>query len=103
MKTLVLCDDYWHPARIPREGLGALDEAEFTFDWIENAVDWSPEIMMTYPVVILTKSNNISSTNQTGWMSDGVQADFSEYVRKGNGLLAIHSGTAEHEQKYVLR
>lgn len=103
MKTLVLCDDFWHPARVPREGLGSLTGTEFTFDWIENARDWSPEAMMGYPLVILTKSNNVSSTDQTGWMTDAVQETFSEYVRKGNGLLAIHSGTAEYEQKTLLR
>ena len=103
MKILVLCDDFWHPARVPREGLGSLTGTEFTFDWIENARDWSPEAMMGYPLVILTKSNNVSSTDQTGWMTDAVQETFSEYVRKGNGLLAIHSGTAEYEQKTLLR
>ena len=103
MKILVLCDDYWHPARIPREGLGALTGSEFTFDWIEDARDWSFEIMMTYPLVILTKSNNISGADRTRWMTDTVEAAFSDYVRKGNGLLAIHSGTAEYDQKPVLR
>ena len=103
MQTLVLCDDYWHPARLPREGLGALTGVEFTFDWIENARDWSLEHMLTYPLVILTKSNNVSSTDRTGWMTDIVQAAFSDYVRKGNGLLAIHSGTADYAQMPVLR
>lgn len=103
MKVLVLCDDYWHPARVPREGLGALTEAEFTFDWIENAHDWSPEKMMTYPVVILTKSNNVSSADKTPWMTEAVQATFLDYVRNGNGLLAIHSGTAEYAQAPLLR
>jgi hypothetical protein len=36
MKTLVLCDDYWHPARVPQEGLRQLTGTEFPFDWIEN-------------------------------------------------------------------
>jgi uncharacterized protein len=103
MKALVLCDDYWHPARIPREGLGALDRTEFTFDWIENTRDWSPEIMANYPVVILTKSNNVSSTDQTGWMTDAVQAAFAEYVCGGHGLFAVHSGTADYDQMPVLR
>ena len=103
MKVLALCDDYWHPARIPREGLGMLNGAEFTFDWIENSRNWSSEMMMDYPVVILTKSNNISSTDRTEWMTDTVQEAFSDYVRRGHGLLAIHSGTAEYEQKPVLR
>ena len=103
MKTLVLCDDTWHPARVPREGLGALTRIEFTFDWIENARDWSLRRMANYPVTILTKSNTISATDRTGWMTDTIQAAFSEYVYRGNGLLAIHSGTAEYDQTPVLR
>jgi uncharacterized protein len=103
MKILVLCDDYWHPARIPREGLGKLESNGFSFDWIENAHEWSPEHMAKYPLVILTKSNNVSSSDQTGWMDDTVQAAFADHIRKGNGLLAIHSGTADYEQKPVLR
>ncbi len=103
MKVLVLCDDYWHPARVPREGLRTLTGGEFTFDFIENANDWSAETMMKYPLVILTKSNNVSATDKTPWMTNAVQATFADYVRKGNGLLAIHSGTAEYDQAPVLR
>ena len=103
MKILVLCDDFWHPARIPHEGLGALAGDKFRFDWVENAHDWSPELMAKYPVTILTKSNNVSSTDRTGWMTETVQAAFHDYVRNGNGLLAVHSGTAEYAEKPVLR
>jgi uncharacterized protein len=103
MNILVLCDDYWHPARVPREGLGALKEGGFTFDWIENAAGWSAETMAKYPLTILTKSNNISSADQAGWVSEAVQASFVDYVRKGNGLLAIHSGTAGYDQMPALR
>ncbi|HLO34123.1 MAG TPA: ThuA domain-containing protein [Anaerolineales bacterium] len=103
MKTLVLCDDYWHPARVPREGLGALTGAEFTFDWIEDTGNWSPQEMLAYPLVILTKSDNVSAGDRTSWMTERVQAAFSDYVHKGNGLLAIHSGTAEYEQALGLR
>jgi type 1 glutamine amidotransferase len=102
-KALVICGDYWHPPRVPREGLGALKTEEFTFDWIENAHNWSPERMAPYPLVVLTKSNNVSATDKTGWMGADVQAAFVDYVRKGNGLLAIHSGTAEYDQKTELR
>jgi uncharacterized protein len=103
MQTLILCDDYWHPAQIPQEGLGALKEGEFTFDWIENAREWSSERMTMYPLVILTKSNNVSASDHTDWMTEAVQAAFADYVRKGNGLLAIHSGTAGYEQMPILR
>ena len=50
--------------------------------------------MATYPLVILAKTNNVSSTNRSGWMTDAIQAAFVDYVQRGNGLLAIHSGTA---------
>ena len=103
MQTLVLCDDYWHPARVPQEGLSALKDQGFAFDWIENAHDWSAERMAAYPLVILTKSNHISSADQTSWMTDEVQSAFADYVRKGNGLLAIHSGTAGYQEMTVLR
>ena len=103
MKILVLCGDHWHPARIAREGLGALTGREFTFDWIEDARDWSSETMKTYPLVILTKSDNVSETDPTGWMTDSVQAAFLDYMRQGNGLFAVHSGMAGYDQKPVLR
>jgi len=100
---LVLCDDFWHPARISRVGLGSLARDEFTYDWIENARDWSPARMAKYPVTILTKSDNVSLTDQTCWMTDAVQAAFQDYVRRGNALFAIHSGTAQYAEKPVLR
>src|SRR4030095_1925981 len=103
MQTLVLCDDYWHPARVPREGLSGLQDKGFTFDWIEDAHDWSAERMATYPLVILTKSNHVSSVDKTGWMTEAVQTSFVEYVYKGNALVAIHSGTADYQEKTILR
>jgi type 1 glutamine amidotransferase len=36
-------------------------------------------------------------------MTDTVQAAFANYVHEGNGLLAIHSGTAEYDKTPVLR
>jgi type 1 glutamine amidotransferase len=103
MQILVLCDDYWHPARVPRQGLGALKDPGFTFDWIENAAEWSVELMNNYPLVILTKSNNISSADQSGWVTEPIQAAFLDYVQRGNGLLAIHSGMAGWGEMPVLR
>jgi type 1 glutamine amidotransferase len=103
MNILVLCDDRWHPARVPREGLSTLTDKRFVFDWIEDARQWSAGRMADYPLVVLTKSNHISSSDHGDWMTDDVQAAFAEYVRKGNGLLAIHSGTADYQEKPVLR
>jgi type 1 glutamine amidotransferase len=103
MQTLVLCADHWHPARVPRAGLSALKDKRFAFDWIEDARDWSAERMAVYPLVILTKSNQVSSSDQNGWMTDEAQSAFADYVRKGNGLLAIHSGTADYQEMPILR
>ena len=86
MRTLVLCDDYWHPARIARAGLGALHDSGCEFDWIEHAGEWSAERMAEYPLVVLTKANNISATDQQPWVTAAVEQAFLEFVRKGNGL-----------------
>lgn len=103
MKILVLCGDAWHPPEIARKGLERLAGTEFIFDWMEDARQWSPDVMTAYPLVILAKSDNVSAADKTNWMTDAVQAAFSNYVQQGNGLFAIHSGTAEHEQKPVFR
>jgi uncharacterized protein len=103
MRALVLCNDYWHPARTARAGLGALDNSGFEFDWIEHAGEWSAERMAEYPLVVLTKANNISATDQQPWVTEAVEQAFLEYVHNGNGLLAIHSGTAGYIQLPVLR
>lgn len=103
MQALVLCDDYWHPARTPRAGLAPLAAADLAFAWIENAKDWSAARMAAYPVVVLTKSNNVSATDRRPWLTEAVQAAFQEYVRGGNGLLVIHSGAAEVQPLPVLR
>jgi type 1 glutamine amidotransferase len=103
MNILVLCDDYWHPGKVPREGLERLEGGEFHFEWIEDAREWSAERMANYPVTLLTKSNNVSAADQTPWMAESVQEAFAKYVREGNGLLAVHSGTAEYEHTAILR
>lgn len=103
MRVLVLCDDYWHPAETVRGGLAPLAEAGTTFDWIENAGEWSAEAMASYPVVILSKSNNVSQEDRSPWMTAEVEQAFRDYVRNGGGLFVIHSGTAGYREAPVLR
>ncbi len=103
MRTLVLCDDYYHPARIVRTGLGPLEEHGWEFDWIEHADAWAAELMRTYPAVILTKMNHVSAADLRPWVTEEVQTTFLDYVRQGHGLLVIHSGSAGYEQLPVLR
>ncbi|MBN1936424.1 MAG: ThuA domain-containing protein [Anaerolineae bacterium] len=98
MRTLVICDDYWHPARTVRGGLATLNDSGFEFDWIENAADWSAERMAGYPLVLFAKSDNVSGTDQATWVTDAVQQAFVDYVRQGGGLLAVHSGTVYARQ-----
>jgi type 1 glutamine amidotransferase len=93
MRTLVMCDDYWHPASTPRAGLAALGECDFEFEWLENVQDWSPDILSAYPLVVFAKSDNVSAADRTSWMNDEIQAAFVNYVRAGHGLLVVHSGT----------
>lgn len=103
MRVWVLCDDRWHPARVPRVGLGALGESEFQFEFTEDAGQWSAERMEKYPLVVLTKSNNVSATDERPWMTPEVEQAFVDYVRKGGGLLAVHSGTAGYRETRALR
>lgn len=103
MRILVLCDDYWHPARTARTGLAPLEAHGFAFDWIEHAAEWSTERMAEYPVVLWTKSNNVSATDKTPWVTEENQAAFGNYVRDGHGLLVIHSGLAEYRELPLVR
>ncbi len=103
MRTLVLCGDIWHPARIAHVGLEPLEKHGFAFDWIEHAGEWSAERMETYSLVILAKANNVSATDQRPWATEEVQTAFLNYVRRGNGLLVIHSGSAGYDQVPKLR
>ena len=103
MNILVICDDRWHPARTPRAGLTNLEAHGFHFDWIENAADWSAQKMESFPLVLLTKSNNVSSLDETQWMTLQVEDAFRNYVERGHGLLAVHSGTAGYSDASILR
>lgn len=103
MRVLVLCDDRWHPANIVRDGLRRLEHRGFKIDWIENAIEWTAERMAEYPVVILTKSNDISATDHRPWIDDKVQSAFVNHVRQGNGLLVVHSGLAGYREMQGMR
>jgi type 1 glutamine amidotransferase len=103
MRILGLCDDFWHPAEVTQKGLSGLSQFSFEFDWIENANKWSVSKMSEYSMVILAKSNNISSADDTPWITEIVQDAFLAYVQNGNGLLVLHSGTTGYEETVVLR
>lgn len=103
MKILVLCDDRWHPAQTVRQGLAGLEAKGNHFDFMEDAALWSKNALADCQVVILSKSNNVTASIEDPWMSPAVEAAFLEYVTQGNGLLAIHSGTAGYADTPILR
>jgi uncharacterized protein len=103
MRVLVLCDDFWHPASTPRQGLAPLSSRGYEFDFIENANEWSSERMAGYPLVVLTKSNNVSAADQANWASETTQQAFKDYVSQGKGLVVVHSGLAGYQEAPVLR
>lgn len=103
MKVLVLCDDRWHPAETVKTGLEPLKAKGFHFDFIEDAKDWSEAKMKEYPVVILSKSNNISAANDAPWVTEPVEQAFAKHLEQGGGLLVIHSGTAGYSENKLLR
>jgi uncharacterized protein len=103
MRTLVLCDDRWHPAATARQGLAPLAEQGLVFDWIEHADEWSAERMAGYSAVLLTKSNENSATDHRPWMTLATQQAFRNFVRSGHGLLVVHSGSAGYAETPVLR
>ena len=102
-KILVLCDDIYHPKQVTQKGLAGLKEFGYQFDWIVDANEFLTEWMVAYPVVILSKMNHISSSDETPWITETVQRAFLDYVKNGNGLLVLHSGTVGYEQAFVLR
>lgn len=102
IRVLVICDDPWHPAAMVRAGLQPFEE-QYSFDWLERMEDWSAERMEPYPVVILARSNTVSPSDTAPWVTPEIEAAFGEYVRRGNGLLAIHGGTAGYTDESTLR
>jgi type 1 glutamine amidotransferase len=103
VNVLVLCDDYYHPAAVPRCGLQDLAARGFHFVWVEDAGAWSPRLMGLFPAVILAKSNNVSARNRDAWMTPRVEEAFVAWVAQGGGLLALHSGTADYQETPALR
>lgn len=103
MQILVLADDPPHPAQIAHTGLGALGDDDFRFDWIEDGNAPITDHLSAYPVVVLVKANHISAINKQPWMTPAIADALRDHVRAGNGLLALHSGTAGYKETPVLR
>jgi type 1 glutamine amidotransferase len=93
MRILVICNDPWHPTQTSQVGLQPLTGQGYTFDFVEDGRDWPALRLEDYPVVLFTKSNNISNTEREPWETPAVEADLTRHVEQGGGLLVVHSGT----------
>ena len=100
MRVLMICDDHYHPGNVPEEGVASLKG--FEFDVIKNCKDFKPDVISSYPVVVMTKSDQISPEDQSSWKSKEVQSAFIKYVESGGGLLVVHSGTVPGENTEAL-
>jgi len=103
MRVLVLLEDAWHPAEVPRAGLQGLCKFGFEFDWIDEIDERSAERMVEYPIVILCKADYVSPVDETRWMTGQVQTAFEKHVNDGGGLLVLHAGAAVDQGAAVMR
>jgi type 1 glutamine amidotransferase len=103
MRTLVMCDDLWHPGEMIRHGFASLGDCGFDFEFLEDGADWSAAHMAEFPLVVLAKSNVISATNKNPWLTVEAQHEFQHYLHAGHGLVVLHSGTAGYKERPVMR
>ena len=68
-RTLVLCDDQWHPAADVQRGFGALADSRFAFEYVADGGQWSPEQLQDFPLVVVAKANHIDATNPAPWLT----------------------------------
>ncbi|MCL2421558.1 MAG: ThuA domain-containing protein [Defluviitaleaceae bacterium] len=102
MRVLLICDDFYHPGNVPIEGVAPLKQKGFEFDIITDANDFKPEMLSDYPVVFLSKCDEITQADQRPWKTPAIQQAFVDYVEKGGGLLAIHTATVAGENTKAL-
>jgi type 1 glutamine amidotransferase len=93
LRTLVLCDDQWHPGTDVRRGLNALADAVFAFEFVASAGGWSAVSLSGFPLAIVAKANHLSAADPRPWLTQETQGAIREFVRRGGGLFLIHGGT----------
>ncbi|HEY1719180.1 MAG TPA: ThuA domain-containing protein [Verrucomicrobiae bacterium] len=103
IRTLVLCDDLWHPGAIARRGLKALGDCGFDFEFLKNNADWPVLDWRKFQLVVLAKSNVVSAKKKRAWLTKDSEKVFCDHIRRGTGLVVIHSGTADYAELPVMR
>jgi hypothetical protein len=74
MRVLILCDDGWHPRNTACLGLAEPEDSVYELEWIEDARASSAERMAAYPVVLLSKSDNITADDESNWVDEQVES-----------------------------
>lgn len=103
MKTIVFCDDCWHPGETVRLGLASLCAAGFDFEFPGDDTERLPEILRDYSMILLAKANMISGQNQSPWLTADLAAVFQDHLRRGGGLVVVHAGVSRYESSPVMR
>jgi type 1 glutamine amidotransferase len=102
MKVLLICDDFYHPGQVPIDGIEPLKAKGFQFDIITDANDFKAEMLSDYPVVLLSKCDEVSKDDRASWKTADIQRAFVDYVEKGGGLLVVHTATVAGKDTEVL-
>lgn len=95
-RALVICGDVWHPAAVVRQGLEPLREAGFDFEFMEGNEMLSANRVDAYPLIVLARAN--VDGGEKPWMTAETQHVLPQHVRRGNGLVVLHGGTARYEE-----
>lgn len=103
IRTLVLCDDQWHPAADVQRGFAALGASQFDFEFETDGAKWLPEKLTQFPLVIVAKANHIHSSNPAPWLVAGKDGAFRDFVQRGGGLFLIHGGTCYKDRPEMRR
>jgi type 1 glutamine amidotransferase len=92
LRTMVLCDDAWHPAEVVQRGLNTLVDSPLVFEFVTHGGQWSPALMNEFAVVVVAKANHLCATNKNPWIAAETQSAFRNFVRHGGGVLFVHAG-----------
>lgn len=100
---LVVCDDRWHPAKIARDGLQPLVERGFEFNFVTAAHSDLLARLSDVDTVLFTKSNHISHSDHRPWLTETHAQALRDFVRRGNRLIAVHSGIAQYSHSPTMK
>jgi type 1 glutamine amidotransferase len=95
LRTLVFCDDLWHPAVTVRAGLATLCAGEFEFEFAADAAACAVGRLQEFDLAVLARAN--ITADMKPWLKSEAEHGFVEFVQRGGGLLVIHAGTSRYE------